>query len=275
MYRDLGFKRIILGREVHLRDIATIKREVPDVEIEVFAHGAMCLAYSGRCFLSSYMADRSANQGTCSHPCRWRYRLLEEEKRPGEYYPVIENDGFTTILSSKDLCMIDHLDALRDAGVDAIKIEGRMKSLYYTALVTRAYRKALDVLEHGQGELIEPYKQELYKVSHREFTTGFYFEDNNVHHPTLDSYIREYQFLGTIGEPVSDGYYKVTVRNRIFRDDVIEYIGPDILYREDHSFELYNEKGEPLEVVHHGMPCYLKTEVPIKPGYIIRKKVTL
>ena len=171
-YRDMGFSRIVLGREASLEDIATIKEAVPEVELEVFVHGAMCMAYSGRCFLSAFLAGRSANSGDCAHSCRWDYRLreqrfaLEESERPGQYYPVFEEDGQTTILSSKDLCMIDHLAQIKAAGVDSVKIEGRMKSLYYTATVTRAYRKALDSLEGQEGSLDwKAYRDELFHVS--------------------------------------------------------------------------------------------------------------
>jgi putative protease len=196
------------------------------VEIEVFVHGAMCLAYSGRCFLSAYTAGRSANLGECSHSCRWEYRYLEERQRPGEYFPVIEGDGFTTILSSKDLCMIDHLGDLKDAGVDSLKIEGRMKSLYYTATVTRAYRMALKALEGGAVPDLDAYKAELSLVSHREFCTGFFYGKEAVEPPTTRSYERERLFLGTVGEEVSPGVYRAEVKNHIDTREPIEFIGP-------------------------------------------------
>ena len=145
-YRDMGFKRVILGREASLDSIKRIKDKVPEMELECFVHGAMCMAYSGRCILSSYLTGRSANQGDCAHTCRWNYRMyaIEEEERKGQYMPIEGGDDYTAILSSKDLCMIDHVDELRDAGLDSLKIEGRMKSVYYVAVVTRAYRKAID-----------------------------------------------------------------------------------------------------------------------------------
>ena len=167
LYRDMGFSRIIPGRELSLKEIETIKNSVENLEIEVFAHGAMCLAYSGRCFLSKYLAGRSANKGDCTHSCRWQYRVLEESERKGEFFPVIEGENFTSILSSKDICMIDHLQDLKNAGVDSLKIEGRMKSVYYTAVITRAYRKALDSLDGKKVENPEIYKNDLFKVSHR------------------------------------------------------------------------------------------------------------
>ena len=215
MYRDMGIKRIVLGRELSLKEIEAIKNNVPGLEIEVFAHGAMCLAYSGRCFLSKYLADRSANQGDCAHSCRWQYRVLEESERPGEYFPVVQGENFTSILSSKDLCMIDHLKELKDAGVDSIKIEGRMKSIYYTAVITRAYRKQLDHIDGISKEDPKPY--------------GFYYGKDDIEMPTFKSYMSEAQFLGSIEEQVGKGLYRLDVKNQILASDSIEYIGPDLL----------------------------------------------
>lgn len=197
MYKSLGFKRVVMGREASLAEIKEIKDAVPDMEIECFVHGAMCIAYSGRCLMSAYLNGRSGQSGFCSHTCRWDYDVLadprelaqsgglvlREHKRPNEYFPVYEGDNFTAILSSKDLCMIDHLADLKNAGVDSLKIEGRMKSVYYVALITRAYRKALDALD---GKIpnaeAEPFVREMYDASHREYGTGFYYgrEDADV-----------------------------------------------------------------------------------------------
>ncbi|MBP3365671.1 MAG: U32 family peptidase [Treponema sp.] len=194
MYKSIGFSRIVMGREASLKEIAQIKDAVPDIEIECFVHGAMCIAYSGRCLMSAYLNGRSAQEGFCSHTCRWDYDVLagsggtakeaaesgnlflREHKRPGELFPVYEGEHFTAVLSSKDLCMIRHLADFQKAGVDSLKIEGRMKSVYYVALITRAYRKALDALSGtiSQAEA-EPFIEELYKVSHRPFSTGFYY----------------------------------------------------------------------------------------------------
>lgn len=197
MYKSLGFKRVVMGREASLKEIAQIKDAVPDMEIECFVHGAMCIAYSGRCLMSAYLNGRSAQSGFCSHTCRWDYDLLldadvlkdpkklaqsgalslKEYKRPDELFPVYEGDNFTAILSSKDLCMIDHLADFKKAGVDSLKIEGRMKSIYYVAMITRAYRKALDALDKKiSSEEAQPFVDELYKVSHRPFTTAFYYD---------------------------------------------------------------------------------------------------
>lgn len=273
IYRDLGFSRIILGREASLEDIADIKQAVPDMELEVFVHGAMCLSYSGRCYLSAYMAGRSANRGLCSHPCRWNYRVLEEQERPGEYYPVIEGDGFTTILSSKDLCMIDHLKELADTGVDALKIEGRMKSIYYTAVVTAAYRKALDDLAAGRTGDPEGLKRELFKVSHREFGTGFFFSREDADTTTSTDYTRSHMFLGTIDAENEPGVYAITVKNQIRSGEPIEYVGPGLIRREDNAFTLLDQEDLEVEKADHGKPFRLKPGVTVQPGFIIRKKI--
>ena len=285
LYRDMGFSRIIPGRELSLKEIETIKNNVKDLEIEVFVHGAMCLAYSGRCFLSKYLADRSANKGDCSHSCRWQYRVLEESEREGEYFPVIEGEKFTSILSSKDICMIDHLKDLKNAGVDSLKIEGRMKSIYYTAVVTRAYRKALDSLEGKKIEDLQTYKNELLKVSHREFSTGFFYGKDDIESPTFKSYEREYSFLGTVVENLTPDncynesnniketfLYKLDVKNQIRDSDTIEYIGPDIIYVEDSDFILLDEDMKKTEKIDHGKTAYLQTDKILNQGFIIRKK---
>lgn len=282
VYRDLGFSRVVLGRETNLQDIRRIKDHLPELELECFVHGAMCVAYSGRCLLSKYLTGRSANQGDCAHSCRWDYELLssgslvlEEAKRPGEYFPIIEEDGHTSILSSKDLCMIDHLKDLSEAGVDSLKIEGRMKSIYYTAVTTRAYRKALDALRDGKDdESWLEYKEELYKVSRREYSTGFYFDSDDISESTRKSYQRQYMLLGSIAGVREDGLYVLDVKNQIRSEDTIEYIGPEILYITDNDFTLLDEGLEPLEKIDHGKPCFLRTRKELKEGYIIRKRIS-
>jgi len=272
MYHDMGIKRIVLGRELSLKEIEAVKNNVPGLEIEVFAHGAMCLAYSGRCFLSKYLADRSANQGDCAHSCRWQYRVLEESERPGEYFPVVQGENFTSILSSKDLCMIGHLKELKDAGVDSIKIEGRMKSIYYTAVITRAYRKQLDYIEGLAKEDPQPYVDEIFKVSHREFSTGFYYGKDEIEMPTFKSYMSEAQFLGSVEEQAGEGIYRLDVKNQILASDPIEYIGPDLLYLKDEGFTLLDEDMQSVPKTDHGKIAYIKTDKKLKKGYIIRKK---
>lgn len=227
MYKSIGFKRVVLGREISLNQIRRIKDSVPDMELETFVHGAMCIAYAGRCLMSAYLTGRSAQSGFCSHTCRWNFNLttnqkiinpdmakaiaqsgslqLEEEQRPGEYFPVFEGDDFTAILSSKDLRMIEHLADLRDSGVDSLKIEGRMKSVYYVAMVTRAYRKALDALD---GKLTQeeaaPFIAELENVSHRKSTTGFYYNKADADETTVGASDSKYQLAAEIGDEVKD-----------------------------------------------------------------------
>lgn len=279
-YRDFGFSRVILGRETPLRDIRRIKDAVPEMEIETFVHGAMCMAYSGRCFLSAFMTGRSANQGDCAHTCRWTYRLLEkehaleEESRPGEYFPVYEGDGYTTILSSKDLCMIDHLGSLRDAGVDSMKIEGRMKSLYYVATVTRAYRKALDALQGKPGAADwKEFRDELFRVSHREFSTGFFFDSEHIANPTEISYLKDYLLIGTVGSAVAPGVYRLDLKNKIETGVPVEYIGPETFAIEDAGFSLEDEEGNPVAWANHHQSVLLRTDKSVSEGFIIRKKL--
>ncbi len=275
-YYKMGFDRVILGREASIDDIKRIKDKVPELELEAFVHGAMCMAYSGRCILSAHLAGRSGNQGDCSHTCRWNYKLhyaLEEEERPGLYYPIEESDGYTTILSSKDLCMIDHVKELEEAGLSSLKIEGRMKSVYYVAVVTRAYRKALD-----NAPDLDNYKRDIFDVSHREFTTGFFFSDraiedrcDDVSRPTSYGYERNYTFLGTIGDKIKDNVYKIECKNQIKRGQSLEFIGPDVPLLKEESVELVDKEGFPLFQLDHGKEGYIKTSLPLKSGYILRR----
>lgn len=276
MYRDLGFKRVVLGREASLADIAEIKNAVPDMEIECFAHGAMCISYSGRCLISAYLTGRSANAGFCSHSCRWDYRLVEERERPGQYFPVIEGDGFTALFSSKDLCMIDYLADMKKAGVDSLKIEGRMKSLYYTALVTRAYRKQIDNVE-GKISASEaaPFVAELYNAAHREFGTGFYFSKDDANKTTKGETTSPYMLAGTIGKKVEDNDtdWEFISMNKIDSGIPLEFIGPDLCSIEDRDYTLIDpETGAKREWVCHGHPCILRTNTPIRERFIVRTK---
>lgn len=242
MYKSLGFKRVVLGREVSLREVKEIKDAVPDMEIECFAHGAMCIAYSGRCLMSAYLTGRSAQSGFCSHTCRWEYDLgveknlskiegvlspeaarevaqsgilrLQERQRPGELFPVFEGDDFTAILSSKDLCMIHHLKDMIDAGVDSLKIEGRMKSIYYVAMVTRAYRKAIDAA-YGKitDEQAAPFIASLDDVAHRESTTGFFYNRADADKTTIGASDSPYMLAAQILEPLSEAEGAAVVAN--------------------------------------------------------------
>ena len=273
MYHSMGFDRVILGREASLDDIRRIKDKVPELELEAFVHGAMCMAYSGRCLLSAHLAGRSGNQGDCAHTCRWNYRLaLEEEERPGQYFPIEEYGDYTTILSSKDLCMIDHIKELEDAGLSSLKIEGRMKSVYYVAVVTRAYRKAID-----RDKDMDIYKRDLFDVSHREYTTGFFFSSNaidtpsDVSRPTSYGYERNYIFLGSVLEKTGEDTYRLDVRNQIKKGEVIEFIGPDVPTLSDDAIILIDGDGNEAEQLDHGKPGFIRTSLPLKEGYIMRK----
>ena len=230
MYKNLGFSRIVLGREISLDQIKRIKDTVPDMELEAFCHGAMCIAYAGRCLMSAYLTGRSAQSGFCSHTCRWNFKIagdgpmsveqakalaqsglltIEEEQRPGETFPIFEGDDFTAVLSSKDLRMIEHLEDFKNAGVDSLKIEGRMKSVYYVAMVTRAYRKALDALEGRISATdAQPFIDELENVSHRESTTGFYYNKAEADQTTTGASDSKYQLAAEIDGEVSSGDFE-------------------------------------------------------------------
>ena len=274
-YKSMGFKRIILGREASLDAIKRIKDKVPEIELECFVHGAMCMAYSGRCILSTYLTGRSANQGDCAHTCRWNYKMyaIEEEERKGQYMPIEGGDDYTAILSSKDLCMIDHINELRDAGIDSLKIEGRMKSVYYVAVVTRAYRKAID-----SDKDMDKYKRDLFDVSHRQYTTGFFFssnaadDKNDVSRPTEYGYERAYMFLGTVKEAKGNNRYVLDVKNQIRKGDDLEFIGPDVPLLSDKEFRMFNEQEEEVEKIDHGHYVEIETKCPLKEGYILRKE---
>ena len=272
IYKDMGFSRVILGRETSLDEVKQIKDSVKDLELEIFIHGAMCLAYSGRCFLSKYMIDRSANQGDCAHSCRWQYRVLEEEQRSGQYYPVVSGENFTTILSSKDLCMFDYMKAVKDAGVDSCKIEGRMKSIYYAAVITRAYRKAIDSVNGKTVPDLKRYREDLFNVSHREYTTGFYFGFDDVQESTQKNYLRRYKFLGSIGAEERKGLFRLNVKNQIMQGQELEYIGPDIPAIQDNSYVIYDSEMNPVTQADHGKEYFIKPGVPVQQWYILRMK---
>jgi putative protease len=227
MWRDLGAKRVILARELSLREISEIREKVPDIEIEVFIHGAMCVSISGRCLLSNYLTGRDANRGQCTQPCRWKYYLMEE-KRPGEYFPVFEDERGTYIINSKDLCTIDFLDKIIETGVDSLKIEGRMKSSYYAGVTTKIYRQAIDSYynETYTEELIDCLKKELESVSHREYTSGFYLHkpDENSQNYDTSSYVRNYKFVGKVIDKISKDRYVVDVRNKIEKGGELEIV---------------------------------------------------
>ncbi len=273
MYRNLGFKRVVLGREASLEEIRQIKDAVPEMELEVFAHGAMCIAYSGRCLMSAYLTGRSANGGFCSHSCRWEYNVLsnlpkngqlvlEEKERPGEYFPVFEGENFTAVLSSKDLCMIDHLDKMKAAGVDSLKIEGRMKSIYYVALTTRAYRKALDALE-GKITMQEsrPFVDELYNASHREFGTGFFFGQDDANKTTTGASDSPYELCASIGSVLDSVCESNVFRNaqntENLRNQEMLEMHPAARAAKEADFAAHPEKRKPLVERHSDWHFYV------------------
>ncbi len=231
-WRKLGAQRVVCARELSLAEIRQLRAKIPaDMEIECFVHGAMCISYSGRCLLSAYMTGREANRGECTHPCRWKYAVVEEQ-RPGEYMPVDETDRGTFIFNSKDLCMIEHVREMIDAGIDSFKIEGRMKTALYVATVARTYRKAIDDLAKSP-EIYESnmpwYKSEIGKCTYRQFTTGFYFDkpDSTTQIYDNSTYVVESVFLGIIEEVTDDGRIRLTQKNKFCVGDEIEIMKPD------------------------------------------------
>lgn len=231
-WHRLGAKRVVSARELSLAEIKEIRAHIPDdMEIESFIHGAMCISYSGRCLLSNYFTGRDANQGACTHPCRWKYAVVEEQ-RPGEYLPVYENERGTYIFNSKDLCMIEHIPDLIDAGIDSLKIEGRMKTALYVATVARTYRKALDDFAKAQDvyEANMPwYQEQISNCTYRQFTTGFFYgrPDENTQIYDSNTYVKEYTYLGIVGPQNEAGLYRIEQRNKFSVGETIEVMKPD------------------------------------------------
>ena len=264
----LGAKRVVSARELSLAEIRTIREHIPgEMEIESFIHGAMCISYSGRCLLSSYFTGRDANQGACTHPCRWKYAVVEE-KRPGEYLPVYENERGTYIFNSKDLCMIEHIPDLVDAGIDSFKIEGRMKTALYVATVARTYRKAIDDYFESEEKYranMEWYRAEIAKCTYRQFTTGFYFErpDENTQIYDNNTYVNEYIYLGIVdmvcekkklsGVESAEGCYlaRINQRNKFAVGEQIEIMKPDGSNLTVEVLAMYDKGLQPMESCPH------------------------
>ena len=253
-YRQ-GASRVVSARELSLKEIKEIRERIPeDLEIETFVHGAMCISYSGRCLLSNYFTGRDANQGACTHPCRWKYAVVEE-KRPGEYLPVYENERGTYIFNSKDLCMIEHIPELIDAGIDSFKIEGRMKTALYVATVARTYRKAIDDYQKDP-ELYKKnmpwYLDQISYCTYRQFTTGFFFgkPDHETQIYDNNTYIREYTYLGIVGA-VENGLARIEQRNKFSVGETIEIMKPDGSNVEAKVLRILNEDGEEQESAPH------------------------
>ena len=271
---DLGAQRVVLARELNLEEIREIRAKTPkELEIETFGHGAMCVSYSGRCLLSNYMTGRDSNRGACAQPCRYQYALMEE-KRPGEYFPVFEDEKGTYILNSRDMCMIDHLDDLMDAGVDCIKIEGRAKSAYYAAIVTGAYRHVIDDLTAGRP--VDPvWRDEVDKVSHRIYSTGFYYGYPGQY--TENSrYLREWQVAAIVESCDENGLALCSLRNKFSEGTELEVVGPDLRPFPVITGNMTDLENNPLSAPRTPqMQFYLPLPKQVPPYSILRKAVDL
>lgn len=271
---DLGAKRVVLARELSMDEIREIRRRTsPELELETFCHGAMCVSYSGRCLLSNYMTGRDSNRGACAQPCRYRYALMEE-KRPGEYFPVFEDEKGTYIMNSRDMCMIDHLDDLLDVGLSSLKIEGRAKSAYYAAIVTGAYRHCLD--DAAAGRPIDPvWRDEVEHVSHRPYATGFYYGYPGQYYEN-SRYIREWQVVALVTECDSDGNAVISLRNKFRTGDTVELVGPDLRPFSMTVPEMRDEAGTVIEEPRNPqMLLKLRLPRPVPPMTLVRHQVEL
>lgn len=269
----LGASRVVLARELSLAEIAVLReRTPPELEIEAFVHGAMCMSFSGRCLLSNYLTGRDANRGDCAQPCRWKYALVEE-KRPGQYMPITEDASGTYIMNSRDLCMIEHIPELARAGVSSLKIEGRAKSAYYVSVTANAYRHAIDAFKQDPSAPLPGWiREELNKISHREYCTGFYFGKNPGQIYANGGYIREYE-VAAIAEGGENGLVKLSQRNRFFRGETLDVLEPGgepyLLTIE----EMFNEAMDPIEAAPHAtMTVYAKCSRIPAPGALLRRK---
>ena len=281
MWYKLGARRVVVARELSFKEIKTIRENIPtDMDIEAFVHGAMCISYSGRCLLSNYLSGRDANKGECVHACRWKYYLMEET-RPGEYMPVVENERGTYIYNSKDLCMIEHIPELIDAGVQSFKIEGRMKTPFYVGTVVKAYRQAIDDCLKDRAlyeSKKEYYLEEVSKASHREYTTGFYYRkpDGNEQVYTNNSYIREYDIIGMVEEDYdeSTGCAVVMQRNKFEVGDEIEVMPAKGESWKMTVTKMWNEDGEEVMSAPHPQQLLkVKFDKPVKKHDMLRKAV--
>ncbi len=254
-WQKQGARRVVSARELSLEELKELRAHIPpELEIETFVHGAMCISYSGRCLLSNYFTGRDANQGACTHPCRWKYAVVEET-RPGEYMPVYENERGTYLFNSKDLCMIEHSPELLDAGIDSLKVEGRMKTALYVATVARTYRKALDDYQESPQKYRENmpwYLDQISNCTYRQFTTGFFFGKPDTHTQIYDqnTYTKEYTYLGIIGEE-KDGLYRIEQRNKFSVGEQIEIMKPDGRNVEVRVKRILNEEGNEQESAPH------------------------
>ena len=278
-WHNQGIQRIVSARELSMKEIKQIKEKCPTLEIEMFVHGAMCISYSGRCLMSNFMTNRDANKGACSQPCRWNYSLVEE-KRPGEYFPVEQDERGTYFFNSKDLCLIEHIDEIISSGVDSMKIEGRMKTAYYVAVVVRAYRMAID--EYYKDPQNWTFKQEwldeVKKASYRDFTTAFYDGKNDTstsQNYGSSSYIRTYDFVGLVLD--YDEKMKIATveqRNKIFKGDLLECFGPYKEFKEFKVDYMTNENGEDLDSAPRAQEIIkIKIDFPVRKWDMLRKRI--
>ena len=271
---DLGAKRVVLARELNLDEIRTIREKTSkELEIETFGHGAMCVSYSGRCLLSNYMTGRDSNRGACAQPCRYQYALMEE-KRPGEYFPVYEDEKGTYILNSRDMCMIDHLDDLMDAGVDCIKIEGRAKSAYYAAIVTGAYRHCIDDIAAGR-EIDAVWRDEVEHVSHRIYSTGFYYGEPGQY-TEHSRYIRNWQIVAKVESCDENGLALCSLNNKFHTGDALEVVGPELRPFPMVAGNIHDMDGNPLgEPRTPQMKFTIQLPRQVPPLSMIRRSVDL
>lgn len=276
---ELGAKRVILARELSLDEISEIRDRIqPELELEAFVHGAMCISYSGRCLLSNYMSGRDSNSGNCAHPCRWKYYLMEE-KRPGEYMPVFENDRGTFIYNSKDLCMIEYIPDLVKCGLNSFKIEGRVKSEYYVSTVIGIYRRAIDEYfkDPDNYEFDPKWMDELCKVSHRGYTTGFYYGKpaHTEQNYASSAYIRKYDMVGIVKSYNPDtGIAEVVQKNRFFKGDEIELLRPVGKFFNQKVSYMTDSDGNEIEVANRPQSIvYVKTDMPVEPDTFLRKRI--
>lgn len=275
---DLGAKRVVSARELSLEEIKEIRANIPDdLEIETFIHGAMCISYSGRCLLSNYFTGRDANQGACTHPCRWKYAVVEEQ-RPGEYLPVYENERGTYIFNSKDLCMIEHIPDLLSSGIDSFKIEGRMKTALYVATVARTYRKAIDDCMESEEKYLanlDWYKEQISACTYRQFTTGFFYGKPSEESQIYDNntYNIGYTYLGIAGPKNDEGYFEIEQRNKFSVGETIEIMKPNGDNIEVEVLGIKNEEGEDMESCPHPkQKLFIKLSVTPDEFDILRRK---
>ena len=275
---ELGAKRVVSARELSLKEIKEIRANIPDdLEIETFIHGAMCISYSGRCLLSNYFTGRDANHGECTHPCRWKYAVVEEQ-RPGEYLPVYENERGTYIFNSKDLCMIEHVPDLLDSGIDSFKIEGRMKTALYVATVARTYRKAIDDCKESEEKYLanlDWYKEQISACTYRQFTTGFFYGKPSEESQIYDNntYNIGYTYLGITGKLNSEGYFEIEQRNKFSVGETIEIMKPNGDNIEVEVLGIKNEEGEDMESCPHPkQKLFIKLSVTPDEFDILRRK---